>query len=191
MDNLLAKFGSGLDAFGERVAAVGAGDWSKPTPCSDWTVADLVDHVIDEQLWFPPLLGGHDLAAAERIVEGAKESSGGDRAANWLSAAIGSRQATADPDVLGRTVSLSRGPTPAEQYVMEMYFDLVVHAWDLGRAIGFAQPIPDELAGPVYDLARHMAADLAGSGMFHPPVGVPDDAPAMDKLAGLTGRDPS
>jgi uncharacterized protein (TIGR03086 family) len=190
MDNLLANFNRSIDLFGERVAAVGADQWDEPTPCREWTIGQLVDHVTDEHLWMPPLLGGHDLAAAEKIVAGAKESSGPDRAANWQSAAIGSRQATAEPDALSRTVSLSRGPTPAQQYVLEMYFDAVVHSWDLGRAIGFAQPIPEELAESVYDLARVMSGELAASGLFAPPVEVPGDASAMDRLAGLTGRDP-
>ena len=41
-----------------KVDAVADGDWGNPTTCSDWTVRDLVNHVVGEELWLVPLLGG-------------------------------------------------------------------------------------------------------------------------------------
>ena len=68
-------------------------------------------------------------------------------------------------------------------------FDLTVHAWDLGTAIGYAEPLPDELVGYVYErVSGH--GDLSGSGLFGKPVDVPDDAPTIDKLVAATGRRP-
>ena len=70
-----------------------------------------------------------------------------------------------------------------------MIFDLVVHAWDLGVAIGYPEPVPDEVVEPVYEAAKDMG-DLSASGLFDAPVDVPDDASTLDKLVALTGRDP-
>jgi uncharacterized protein (TIGR03086 family) len=86
-------------------------------------------------------------------------------------------------------VQLSRGPTPARAYLDEMTFDLVVHAWDLGVAIGYPDPVPDELVEPVYAAVKEYG-DLSATGMFDAPVDVPDDASMLDKLIALTGRDP-
>ncbi|HLY34873.1 MAG TPA: TIGR03086 family metal-binding protein, partial [Jatrophihabitantaceae bacterium] len=130
--NILALFDSSVQQFSTQVAAIGADDWDKPTPDTEWTVTDLVEHLVDEHRWMPPLIGGHDLETAQKMVEAQQASSSGDHAADWQTASIASLQAMGEPGALERTVSLSRGPTPADQYVVEMMFDAAVHAWDLG-----------------------------------------------------------
>ena len=71
----------------------------------------------------------------------------------------------------------------------EMTFDLAVHSWDLGKAIGYGAQLPRELAEFV--LAQlDGAGDLSGSGMFAEPVDVAGDATPQDKLVAATGRDP-
>lgn len=188
MDNLLALFGSSLDLFDTQVRSVGAADWHKPTPDDEWDVRALVKHVIDEQRWMPPLLGGHDLATAERIVAGTVDSD--DPAADWASALVATKQAIADPDVLSRTVSLSRGPTPAAEYVMEMTFDAAVHAWDLGRAIGNDVMLPEMVVEVLHPMISGMADMMVESGMFAPPVDIGAGASKADQLLAATGRDP-
>lgn len=187
---LLPLFDKAVREFTARVDAVGASDWDKPTPCREWTVRQLVEHLVDEHRWIPPLIGGHDLQTAQQVVEGQADASAGDTADDWHAASTASMQALADPDALERTVELSRGPTPVQQYLMEMFFDLVVHGWDLGRAIGYPQPIPDDLVDPVMHVAVSMRDELAASGMFDPPVEIGAGASTVDQLAALTGRDP-
>lgn len=188
MDNLLALFGQSVDLFDAQVKEVRPGDWDKPTPDDEWNVQDLVKHLIDEHLWMPPLLGGHDLGTAEKIVQGV--TSTGDAAVDWDNAVAGSRQALAEPDVLARTVSLSRGPTPADQYIMEMMFDAAVHAWDLGRALGNDVTLPDELVSTLHPMILGMKDMLAESGLFAPPVDIGAGASKADELIAATGRDP-
>ena len=86
-------------------------------------------------------------------------------------------------------MSLSRGATPARDYISEMIFDLVVHAWDLQTAIGFSGELPADVVEAVHDNATQMG-DLASSGLFAAPVDVADDTSTIDKLIALTGRDP-
>jgi uncharacterized protein (TIGR03086 family) len=189
MDNVLGLFDEGVRQFSMRVEAVGSGDWDKPTPDTEWTVADLVKHLIDEHLWIPPLLGGHDLETAGKIVEGT--AAGTSPAIDWTAAKAASLQAAHEPGALERTVSLSRGPTPAGEYLAEMIVDLTVHSWDLGKAIGASNELPEELVSFVYPIVVGAQDVLAGSGMFAPPVPCPDDAPMSHKLVALTGRDPN
>src|SRR2546425_703344 len=56
--------------FGQRVMAIGAGDWARPTPCSDWAVRDLVRHLVYEELWAPSLLEGKTIAEGGDRLEG-------------------------------------------------------------------------------------------------------------------------
>ncbi|MDQ3906383.1 MAG: TIGR03086 family metal-binding protein, partial [Actinomycetota bacterium] len=108
----------------------------------------------------------------------------------WTSAAAASREAFAVPGVLRRSVELSYGRRPAEGYCQEMTMDLTVHAWDLARAIGVDEKLDEELVSDVLAFIEPQVDQLAGSGLFAPPVEVADDADAQTKLLALVGRRP-
>jgi uncharacterized protein (TIGR03086 family) len=194
MDDHLDMFLAAQHAFTDRVHAVRDEQWLLPTPDVEWDVARLVRHLIDEHRWAPPLLHGLDLESAGKVVKGSRTlpvdgGVGANRAEEWDEAAVGSADAFAADGALDRTVELSRGPTPARAYISEMIFDLVVHGWDLGRAIEYSEPLPSDVVDAVYAQAREYG-DLSSSGVFDKPVDVPDAAPTIDKLVALTGRDP-
>lgn len=184
-------------AFGDRVHAIGEDQWHATTPCDDWDVTQLVDHLIDENQWVPPLMHGLDLESANKIVQGARSlpvdgGVGANLTEVWDGASLACADAFREDGGMERTVALSRGPTPATGYITEMIFDHLVHAWDLEKAIGYrGDALPDDLAATAYEMVQGMG-DLSQFGdMFKPAVSVPDDAPIMDKLIGLTGRDPN
>jgi uncharacterized protein (TIGR03086 family) len=195
MENLVEAFRQAQQAFSDRVHAVAEDQWQAPTPDTEWSVADLVGHLIEEHRWAAPLMHGLDLESARKVVEGSRSlpvdgGVGGNLAEEWDEAAIESLDAFTDDGAIDRTIELSRGPTPARDYLSEMIFDLVVHGWDLGTAIGYSgATLPDELVEAVYEQAKALG-DLSGSGMFAKPVSVPDDASPIDKLVALTGRNP-
>ncbi|MDQ6938340.1 MAG: TIGR03086 family metal-binding protein [Actinomycetota bacterium] len=183
----LHRLETGLAEFGQRVHGVDDAGWEAPTPNAGWSVRDLVDHLIDEHRWAPPLLAGHDLDAAGKIVAA---QSGTDRPADdWDSVALLSRRAFEEPGVLQRTVLLSAGPTRARDYLAEMTLDLAVHSWDLARALGEdGQLPPDLVAGAQEHL--HRLGDVSNSSMFGVPVDVAQDASPTDRLVAATGRRP-
>jgi uncharacterized protein (TIGR03086 family) len=186
MDNLLDLFSKGQHQFGMRVHRITSEQWDQATPCSDWTVRHLVDHLIDEQRWVPPLVGGKSLAEAQTAVD--IPQIGDDPVAHWDMAAGASLIAFAEPGALEREVTLSRGQTPATEYLSEMIFDLAVHSWDLGQAVGITDPLPADLMS--YAAALVQDVDLSSSGLFDPPVSVSPDASDEDRLMAATGRDP-
>jgi uncharacterized protein (TIGR03086 family) len=187
-DDVLDLHRRALDEFGRRVHAVGADQWGCPTPCKDWEVRNLVNHLVAEQLWVPPLLAGKraaDLGAG--FASG--DVLGSDPVAAWDTAAAAARAAFADTGALRRTVHLSYADRPGEEYAREMIFDLVVHSWDLARGISVDDTVDPELVEAVYG---HIEpdTDLAASGLFDAPVPVPDDADEQAKLIAFTGRTP-
>lgn len=196
MDDLVSKFLAAQRAFGDRVHAIREDQWHAPTPDTEWDVAALVSHLIDENQWVPPLIHGLDLDAAGKVVEGSRTlpvdgGVGSNLAEVWDEASIGCADAFKEPDALERSVALSRGPTSARDYIGEMIFDHIVHAWDLGTAIGYQEPLPEDVVEAVYAMAKGMG-DLSSYGdMFQPAVDVADDAPTIDKLVALTGRQPA
>ena len=69
-----------------------------------------------------------------------------------------------------------------------MTIDALIHSWDLARGIGTDDTLDPELVGLVYEQVLPFAEHLQETGMFAPPVPVPDGAPLQTKLLGLFGR---
>jgi uncharacterized protein (TIGR03086 family) len=147
--DLLALFQRAQGQFTDRVDAVPPGRWDERA-LPGWSVADLVAHLTAEQLWVPPLLAGEPLAAvAPRIPTSTDVLLGAHPLTAWETAADAALTAWAVDDEPDRTVDLSRGPTPASEYLAELTADLTVHAWDLARAVGGVTALdPDLDRGP-------------------------------------------
>ncbi|WP_344937569.1 TIGR03086 family metal-binding protein [Sphaerisporangium flaviroseum] len=177
-----------MDEFGLRVAMIDDRHWSAPTPCSEWTVRDLVNHLVVEQLWVPPLLAGATVSDVGDRFDG--DQLGDDPMARWTEASVAAQRALAEPGALGRDVELSYGTVNARRYCMEMASDLAVHAWDLARGLGVDDRIDPRLMAEVYEYLAPMTGALEGSGMFAAPVPVPDDADPQTRTLALTGRRP-
>jgi uncharacterized protein (TIGR03086 family) len=177
-----------LAEFGRRVHAVRPDQWGCPTPCRDWEVRALVNHLVVEQLWVPPLLAGQTVAEVGGAFDG--DQLGTDPVAAWDAAAAVARGAFAEDGALGRTVHLSYADRPGEEYAREMIFDLIVHTWDLARAIDGDEKIAPDLVEAVYARIEPDVGSLAASGLFDPPVPVPADADEQTRLIAATGRKP-
>lgn len=188
MADLLELHGRLQDRVGGLVHSAGSGDWDRPTPCTEWDVRDLVRHLVGEQLWTSPLLGGESVDEVGDRFAG--DPLGDDPVAAWDAAAHAARAAVSEAGALERTVHLSRGPTPARDYVEEMTFDLLVHGWDLARGLGRDDTMDSEAVAHVLARWEPRAGDMAGSGLFAEAVDVPADADPQTRLLALTGRHP-
>jgi uncharacterized protein (TIGR03086 family) len=184
----LGKFVQAMGEFDKRVRCIAPDQWHKPTPCSDWDVRQLVNHLVVEQLWAPLLLDGAAIEDVDDRFGG--DQLGDDPVAAWASAAAASREAFAAPGALRRSVELSYGRRPAQGYCQEMTMDLTVHAWDLARAIGVDDKLDQGLVSSVLAFVEPQVDQLAGTGLFAPPVEVGDDADAQTRLLALVGRRP-
>jgi uncharacterized protein (TIGR03086 family) len=186
MTELLVLFRRAADGFGRHVHAVGAGQWHDPTPCTDWDVRQLVNHVAVEQLWVPPLAGGATVAGIGDRLEG--DQLGADPVTAWDDAVKASIAAFGAPGALDRTVILSSGERPMHEYCWEMTTDALIHAWDLARGIGADETLDAELVEVIYERTLPFAERLQDTGLFAPPVPVPDDASLQTKLLAIFGR---
>jgi uncharacterized protein (TIGR03086 family) len=132
-----------LDVFDTRIRAVRTDQWSEPTPCAEWNVRQLVNHVVAEDLWVPSLLAGKTIAEVGDAFDG--DQLGADPVAAWTTAATVARAAAAEPGAESRTVHLSYGAERAAEYLMQLFADHLIHAWDLATAIGADITLPTDL----------------------------------------------
>ena len=123
-----------VEHFADRVNAVTVDQWQDPTPCTEWTVRDLVNHVTYENLWTVPLMEGATIEEVGDQFEG--DVLGGDPIGSALAAARAAVQSVATQLPLGGTVQLSFGETPREEYALQLAADHVIHGWDLAAATG-------------------------------------------------------
>jgi uncharacterized protein (TIGR03086 family) len=186
--DLLLLFQRAQAQFTDRVDAVGPGEWDAPA-LPGWSVADLVAHLISEQLWVPPLLAGEPVdVIGRRIPADTEELLAGDPLGAWETAADGALAAWADPDVLDRTVQLSSGPASAVDHLVEMTADLTVHAWDLARAVGGVTELDAELVATALRYAEEELGDHGVPGVIDAPVEAPPDADPQTLLLARFGR---
>jgi uncharacterized protein (TIGR03086 family) len=185
---LLDAHGQAMAVFDRAMHKVGLTDWDSPTPCTGWTVRDLVNHIVTEQLWVPDVLAGRTVAEVGDKFDG--DQLHDDPLYAWREASDAARAAWLQPGVVENTVHLSYGDERAEEYGWQMTTDLAVHGWDLATALGADAGIPDELASRLLAYVEPQLSAWSGSSMFADPVPVPDDAPSPDRLVALLGRQP-
>jgi uncharacterized protein (TIGR03086 family) len=172
--------------FGERVHGVPHHGWQWGTPDDEWTVRDLVSHLVVEHLWVPPLLAGETIAEIGDRFDG--DVLGDDPVGAWdraIAASLRSWAQVSDDQM----VDLSLGPTPAREYAEQMLLDLTVHAWDLARGADLDERIDPKLVEHVYQYVAPQADSWRSAGIFGPRVQVDSDDP-QDQLLGLLGRRP-
>ncbi|MEV7510276.1 TIGR03086 family metal-binding protein [Streptomyces sp. NPDC090085] len=180
--------GGVLDAFahvqntvGSLVRATLPAHFDLPTPCDDWTVRDLLDHLVWENI----IWGG--LAEDAPPTEGHTEDHlGDDHVAAFETAAASAREAFLRPGMLDR----SFGPAPGRRVVEQLLVELLVHGWDLAAALGLDRDLEADVARAALPVVRAIHGDLPRTvgGSFDPARPAPEQAPALDHVAAFLGR---
>lgn len=171
-----------LHSVGDVVSRIGSEQWSAPTPCTEWTVRDVLAHVVGMNLVFVALLG--DRKPPER----GSDPLGQDPAAAYAESASALREAFGAPGVLDRVYTGPLGDVTGAERMQIRLYDLLAHGWDLAEATGQAFDVPDDLAGPSLAFARAQLASVPRSGRFAEIQPVAEDAPQLLQLVAFLGR---
>jgi uncharacterized protein (TIGR03086 family) len=175
-----------VEEFGARVGAVADDQWELPTPCSDWNVRQLVNHLVYENRWTVPLMGGSTLAEVGDRYEG--DLLGDRPQAVWDESAAEAVGAVGADGALERVVDLSSGPTPATEYVSQLFADYLVHAWDLARAVGADERLDPELVDACAAWFASMEDLYRSIGAIGPRPETPPGADPQTALLAAFGR---
>ena len=160
----------------EKVAA--ARDLEAATPCPDWCVRDLLNHMLDTQRYFAGAARGEDAAPPAPRPPSLLTD---DPTADFARATKEVMDAYAQNGVVERT-----GPA-----LGIAFSDQLLHGWDLARAAEQDTTMPEGLAQAAYDCIHGRFTDEQRKGVFGREIPVGDDATPQQRLLAYTGRDPN
>jgi uncharacterized protein (TIGR03086 family) len=186
MSDIVELHRKAVEWFGANVAATDEDQWGLQTPCEDWDVRTLVNHLVSEDLWTAPLMEGKTIAEVGTVFDG--DVLGEDPKGAWSSASAEALASTVPDGAMERIVHLSFGDLPASQYAYQLFADHLIHGWDLARAIGAEEAMDPELVEACATWFASMEELYRQGGAIADHVQVPDDADAQTKLLAAFGR---
>ncbi|HZD97470.1 MAG TPA: TIGR03086 family metal-binding protein [Micromonosporaceae bacterium] len=179
----VAEFAARVDG----IDSAGSGAWSAQTPCTEWTVRALVNHLTYEDRWTTPMLAGATVAEVGDRFEG--DLLRDDPVGAFATASREATDAAAQTDP-SQIVHLSFGDFPAREYLYQLAADHLIHAWDLAAATDGDRQLDPEVVAGIADWYADREADYRAGGFVGPRVAVSSDDP-QDRLLGGFGRDPA
>jgi len=179
MNPVVAGWTAVADAFSERLEAVTPEQWDAATPCDDWTVRQLVDHAVEIQQRTGSAFGAEVGAGL-----------GDNPAAGWAAMSQAMQQTLASEGTLEKVIETPMGARPVAEALGIPMMDLLVHTWDLSRAIGHSEELPEQIVSHAYESLQPMDAMIRQPGMFDAKIDVADDASLITKFIAFTGRQP-
>jgi uncharacterized protein (TIGR03086 family) len=176
MNALIDDYLTNATRFSAVVAA--GGDWAGASPCEGWTATDVLDHVVDTQ---------RDFLTKQDLDPGPRPQ--GDPAAVWLAHLDDVRRIVADEAAVTREYDGYFGRTSVADTLASFYgFDLLVHRWDLGRALGQEVAWSEEEMDRIEPAIKGFGDALYSDGVCRPALDVPADADRQARLLALLGR---
>jgi uncharacterized protein (TIGR03086 family) len=169
---------------GDKVQGVTPADLSKPTPCTEFDLRALLNHMI----------GG--LAMLTTAAEGEKAAiPDGDQFGSDPAGAYNQRRralitAVRGEGVLDRDWEMPFGAMPGAMMARIAFMEHLTHAWDVAKATGQDSTLPADLVAECVEVVTPMDEMLRMPGVCGPAVDIPDDASPADKLVAFLGRTP-
>jgi len=173
-----------LDATGTIVGNISPGQLGAATPCEDYDVKALLQHLISGNLWVAPLVEGKTIQQVGDSID--SRTYGPD---DYEASAKEADAAFSGPGAMQKPVAVSYGPVPAEVYAGHRFIDVLIHGWDLAKATGQGTTLAPDLVAACWEVITPQMDLLKASGMFGKEIPVPDDADPQTKLLAVLGRE--
>lgn len=174
----------------DAVGGVGPDEWDLPTPCEDWTVAQVLQHAIGDQIAYAACITGEDGPTENPFAPSG--TLGGDPVELATAALKRSADAwaTIAQDAADVPVPVPPNRLDAVTGVGACALDAAVHAWDIAKATGRNQPLSASAATRMLAAARQIVEPLRAYGAYAAAL---DPREGDDETAALLrylGRDP-
>lgn len=148
-----------------------------PTPCEEWDVRALMNHMFDAQTYFIARARGEEVTPTSGMPP---DILGDAPRSQYVAQRDEAMSVFSEPGVVDQSgVLIGIG-----------FVDQLIHGWDLAVATKQKADMPDDLAQVAFSLVDGRLTDEQRKTAFKPAVAVPDDARAQDRLLGYSGRRP-
>ena len=175
-----------LERGHDFVAEVRDDQWGHSTPCDDWNVRQLVNHVVEGNLWAGELARGKTIEQVGDRLEGDLLSL--DPLAAYDASAEAAAEAFYAPGALDAPCYVSYGPVPGSVYLGHRLIDVTVHGWDLAVGTGQGSLLDPDLVMACWMVLEPQLEQLQASGAFGQPVETHADADLQTRLLAALGR---
>jgi uncharacterized protein (TIGR03086 family) len=159
-----------------------------PTPCTEWDLRALLNHMVYELLWVPEIVRGKMIAEVGSKYDGDVLRS--DVVASWNHAADAALIAVKQAD-LDAIAHLSYGDVSLRDYILEVGTDMAIHGWDAGQGMWCTVLFNPAVAETIYKTSLPKKDSMRASGQFGEPRDAPAESDLQTKLLALFGRDGS
>ncbi|MGW0432646.1 TIGR03086 family metal-binding protein [Micromonospora sp. NPDC003197] len=166
------------------ISAISPDQFTHPTPCPDWDVGGLLNHVVNGNHRFIAIVTSQPVPDRDTVLLGT------DHVAAFRSSLARLTEIFADDDTLAAEHATPIGTEPGTHLLQTRVIELLVHGWDLARATKQATDFDADLCRSCLDILRGRSLPRGTDAPFaliHP---VPADVSAADQLAAFAGRDP-
>ncbi|WP_051899291.1 TIGR03086 family metal-binding protein [Sciscionella sediminilitoris] len=178
------------DLFKQAVRGIDDDQLGAQTPCSEYDVRALFNHVL---YWAPVLEAGATKTDPPTDRPGERETDlvGEDwrgQLAGTVDTLVAAWSAPQAWEGMGK---FGAAELPASMLGTMLFTDLTVHSWDLTRVSGADCAVPEDLGTLLLSVAEQLAPQGRKGGAFGEEVPVPQDAPPFERALGLFGRNPA
>ncbi len=188
MADSLTRFECALAAFDQPMRALTFDRLTSPTPCDDWDVSALVSHVVGLLDDVPELMDGRASAAA---LDAEPRALHADPCTAWQRASGRARNALRQRGTPGPTLARQNGDQHVEAYLDQLSFSLLVHSWDLARAVGHDDVLPRGLVTWAQRWLPPQVQTYRAVGLIGPPAAEPATTDPQPWLLAAAGRESS
>lgn len=176
---------------GAVIAAVRPEDWTLRTPCSEWSVRDILNKVVASTWTFTCFARRQRPEPPWDLVH-PTEVLGEDPYGTYAVAAADCRDAWRAHGALEGTAPSTVGDFPAKAVLNARIFDTTILSWDLARACRIDHGIDDEQAAYVLRVATALVPTVraVNPARYRQPEALGDDRDLVERMIAATGRDP-
>lgn len=186
---LLDRFLLASRGFEHHLRAVPPDGWHAPTPCSEWDVRALVNHMARGNLSYVALLRG--ASGEEFLARRDEDALGDDPLAAFTSSVRACAAAFTEEGALDRVVDYPLGELTGRRALAVRTTDSTIHTWDLARALGADETLDPGLVAWIDEHHDRIFAGLAvGPRVFAEPPPAAPGASRQDRLLTRFGRAP-
>jgi uncharacterized protein (TIGR03086 family) len=162
--------------------------WHGPTPCTEWDVKQVANHIVGENLWAGELFKGKTIDQVGSALDG--DLAGDDPAAAYRASVDVASEAVSVPGAMETTCHLSFGDYSGSDYAEQLFMDTLIHGWDIAKATAQDTRLDPELVAACLPIARQLTSMFRSAGVFGEDLPTSIDADPQTRLLALVGRTP-